>query len=249
MMAPSDLRAAPADRNLGRNFFVRTVDALLALLRRYALPLHWLVIAVGAMVLFAYIRLVAFTARLRTAGERQWPSVLAPSVLALWHRDAPSLLVAFAKRRPRSRSVIMIAGDPRGDCLALVCRMLGLAVVRGGGTESGWNVLVELAQELAQGACVIVTADGGGPARIAKVGAVALASAAGLPLVPLSAHCHPAIEERHKWDAARNPIPFSSVTVSIGPERSFERFADLSSIEQARHWLEETLDALASENV
>lgn len=81
MMVPSDLRAAPADRNLGRNFFVRTVDALLAVLRKYALPLHWLVIAVGAIVLFAYIRLVAFTARLRTVGERQWPSVLAPS----WH--------------------------------------------------------------------------------------------------------------------------------------------------------------------
>jgi lysophospholipid acyltransferase (LPLAT)-like uncharacterized protein len=247
MMAPSDSRAT--GRSPGRNLFVRAVDALFAALRKYALPIHWLVIGVGAIVLFVYVRLVALTARLKSAGERSWPDPPAPSVLALWHSNAPSLLVAFAKRRPRSRSVIMIARDPRGDCLALLCRMLGFAVVRAGSTYKGWNALIDLAHELAQGSCVFITADGGGPARVAKVGAVALASAAGVPLVPLAADCSPAIREPHKWDAARNPIPFGSLTVSLGPGRSFERLADVSAIEHAQQWLEETLNALATKGV
>jgi lysophospholipid acyltransferase (LPLAT)-like uncharacterized protein len=244
MMAPSDSRAA--GRSLGRNLFARAVDAMFAALRKYALPIHWLVIAVGAIVLFAYVRLVALTARIKTTGERLWPELPAPSVLALWHSNAPSLLVAFAKRRPRSRSVIMIAGDPRGDCLALLCRMLGFAVVRGSGTSGGWNALGELSHELAEGSCVFITADGGGPARVAKVGAVALASATEVPLIPLAADCSPAIQERHKWDAARNPIPFASVTVSLGPGRSFEHLTDITAIEHAQQWLEETLNALAT---
>ena len=247
MLAPSDWRAAA--RNLGRNSFVRAVDTMLGAVRRFAPPIHWLIVAVGAIVLFVYIRVVVFTAQLRTAGERLWPDVPAPCVIALWHRDAPSLLVAFGKRRPRSRSVIMIARDARGDILALLCRMLGFVVVRGGGTDGGWNVLVDLAYKLAEGACVFVTADGAGPAHVAKLGAVALASAAGVPLVPLAADCSPAIEERHKWDSARNPVPFGSVTVSLGPPRTFELFTDPLSIEQARHWLEETLNALLTKDV
>lgn len=82
-------------------------------------------------------------------------------------------------------------------------------VVRGDSPEGGWNdALLQLAHELMNGACVILTATGA--ARIAKVGAVALAFSAGVPLIPLAADCRPAIEERHKWDAARNPLPFGT---------------------------------------
>jgi lysophospholipid acyltransferase (LPLAT)-like uncharacterized protein len=243
MMGPSDRRSGVA-RNADRNLFARAVDTMLAAVRRYTPPIHWLLVAVGAVALFTYARLVSLTMRLKTPGEQLWPDVTAPCVLALWHRSAPSLLVAFARRHPRSRSVIMISRDARGDTLALLCRMLGFAVVRGG-TDGGWKALTNLSYELASGACVFITADGGGPARSAKVGAVALASAVGAPLVTLAADCSPAIQERHKWDAARNPIPFGSVWVSLGPSRTFAPFTDRPSIEQGRDWLEQTLNELA----
>lgn len=218
------------------------VDSVFGFVRAYATPLHWLVIALGATVLFIYARLVALTARLRTSGELLWPNVPAPSVLALWHQDGPSLLIAFAKRRPAARTLIMVASDPRGDCIALLCRMLGLEVVRGDSEHGGWKAINELAGELTRNACVIITADGDGPARIAKVGAVALASAASVPIVPLSADCHPAIQERHKWDTARNPLPFSLLHVWLGAPRKLEPLVDLESVEHARSWLEETLN-------
>jgi lysophospholipid acyltransferase (LPLAT)-like uncharacterized protein len=123
-----------------------------------------------------------------------------------------------------------------------LCRLVGLGVVRGDSEEGGWEALQQLATELMDGACVILTADGGGPARIAKVGAVALASSVGVPLIPLAADSQPAIEERHKWDAARNPLPFGNLLVLLGPALRLEPLVDLRSIEEARSWLEVTLN-------
>jgi lysophospholipid acyltransferase (LPLAT)-like uncharacterized protein len=230
------------DKSLGRNALTRTLDSLLAMVRKYLPPLHWVVVALIATTLFLYARLVALTSRLLTAGSGDWPDVPTPSILALWHHDAPSLLVAFTKRRPKARTVIMISRDPRGDALALLCRLSGLGVVRGDSHDGGWDALLQLAHELMSGSCVILTADGGGPARVAKAGAVALASSVGAPLIPLSADCHPAIEERHKWDAARNPLPFGNLVVLLGLTRRFEPLEEVSSIEEARSWLEAALN-------
>jgi lysophospholipid acyltransferase (LPLAT)-like uncharacterized protein len=233
---------SPNLEHSGRNALTRAVDTAFAFVREYLPPVHWLFAAMSAVILFLYAQIVAVTARLEPAGTEGWPHVPAPCVLALWHRDAPSLLVAFAKRRPHVRTVIMIARDPRGDSLAMLCRLVGLGVVRGDSEEGGWEALQQLATELMDGACVILTADGGGPARIAKVGAVALASSVGVPLIPLAADSQPAIEERHKWDAARNPLPFGNLLVLLGPALRLEPLVDLRSIEEARSWLEVTLN-------
>ena len=232
------------DKNPGRNILTRAIDSTFALLRKYLPPLHWLVVALGATVMFLYAQVVAFTARLVSTGNPPWPNIPAPCVLALWHRDAPSLLVVFAKRHPPCRTTIMVSHDPRGDSLALLCRMMGFHVVRGDSEEGGWEALLQLARELMNGGSVILTADGGGPAQKAKVGAIALASAVGVPLVPLAVDCYPAIEERHKWDAARNPVPFCSLKILLGPPRMFEPLTDHSTVEEARAWLETTLNEL-----
>ena len=232
------------DQNPGRSILTRAIDSTFALVRKYLPPLHWLGAAVTATVMFLYAQVVAVTARLGSTGSPPWPNIPTPCVLALWHRDAPSLLVIFAKRRPPCRTAIMISHDPRGDYLALLCRMIGFHIVRGDSEEGGWEALLELARELMNGASVILTADGGGPARQAKVGAIALASAVGVPLIPLGADCYPAIEEPHKWDAARNPVPFCSLKILLGPPLTLEPFEDLTSVEKARIWLEKTLNEL-----
>jgi lysophospholipid acyltransferase (LPLAT)-like uncharacterized protein len=231
--------------NTGRNSWTRTIDIIFAFIRRYAPPIHKLSVVMIAVLLYCYAWLVAFTSRLRTAGARAWPDVPAGCVLALWHRDAPSLLVAFLMRRPLAPCSIMISGDSRGDYLALLCRLVGLHVVRGSSEEHGWQALGEFAKALQHGACVIITADGGGPARVAKVGAVALASSASARLLPLIADCRPALEERHKWDRARNPLPFSSILIAVGSGCVFEPFIDAQGIEQARAWLQEELDRMS----
>ena len=240
------VRHAVSDKpNTGRNSWTRTIDFIFAFIRRYAPPIHKLSVVLTSITLYCYARLVAVTARLRSTGERAWPDVPAGCVLTLWHRDAPSLLITFLMRRPLAPCSIMISGDSRGDYLALLCRFVGLHVVRGSSEEHGWQALGELANALQKGACVIITADGGGPPRVAKVGAVALASSVSAPLLPLAVECYPAIEERHKWDRARNPLPFGSILIAVGPERVFEPFENAEEIERARAWLEEELDRIS----
>jgi lysophospholipid acyltransferase (LPLAT)-like uncharacterized protein len=147
-------------------------------------------------------------------------------------------------RGKNSRSwsdAIMVARDPRGDCIALLCKLIGLRVVRGDSEHSGWEALSVLARHVERGSCALITADGSGRARRAKVGAVAVASATGMPLV-VGADCRPAIFERHKWDSARTPLPFGRVAIAVGKTSSLQLFRDASDIEAARLWLQSALD-------
>ncbi|HEX5081306.1 MAG TPA: DUF374 domain-containing protein [Blastocatellia bacterium] len=229
-----------------RNWWTRRLDALLAATRRYAPPLHWLWVVAVALGFFIYAQLAAATVRLSVAGERRWPDVPSPCVLAMWHGCANSWLVVVARRKPRPPMAIMVARDPSGDCLALFCRLLGLRVVRGEGGERGWEALAELAREMARGCCAVITADGRGPSRVAKVGAVALASATGAPLMPVGTDCRPAIYERHKWDRVRTPLPFGRVAIALGQPRDYPALADLTPTEEARRRLQDALNEVAA---
>jgi lysophospholipid acyltransferase (LPLAT)-like uncharacterized protein len=237
----------PIKKHSGRNLWTRTLDWFFATVRHYVPPLHWLGVRIGAFIVFIYVRLVALTMRLVTTGCFRWPNIAAPCVFAMWHGDAPSFLVAFAARRPAFDLAIMISIDPRGDFLARLCLLLGFIVVRVGGAERRWQALIDLARKIEQGACAVITTDGGGPAHTVKVGALALASATHVPLVPLSANCHPAIVEPHKWDAARNPVPFAKVAVATGEPRTIEPLSSLEVIEQNIQGLQLALERLGIE--
>lgn len=234
----------PANKH--RSLWTRILDVILRTLRRYAPPIHYVGYILTAVALFVYARLIALTIRLKTAGEPRWPNVPESVVVALWHRDAPSLIAAFASKRPRQKVGIMVARDPRGDSLALLCQMLGLEVVRGDNEERGWEALEELAQFIEDGGSVLITADGMGPARVAKVGTVALASATGAPMIALGAACRPAIVQRGKWDVARNPVPFGHVSVFTGFDKSVPRIHDSDSLEKERAWLQSAIEGASS---
>jgi hypothetical protein len=84
----------------GRNCWTRGLDALLAATRRYAPPLHWLWVVVVTLGFFIYAHLVAWTTRLAVAGERRWPDVSSPCVLAMWRRMRE--LVASGRGAPQA---------------------------------------------------------------------------------------------------------------------------------------------------
>jgi lysophospholipid acyltransferase (LPLAT)-like uncharacterized protein len=225
----------------------RLLDTMAEAVRSYASPLHWVWVTVSAVVLCAYAYLVALTMRLTTTGVLKWPEVPVPCVLAVWHGCVPSLIAAVVARRPPAGCAIMIARDPRGDALALFCRLLRLRVVRGDSKEGGWVALARLVGEIERGACVLITADGIGPARIAKVGVVALSAATSAPIVTVGADCRPPIVQRRKWDAARNPLPFGRVAITLGESRRFPVFDNLEAIGRARLWLRRALNAATTE--
>jgi len=186
---------------------------------------------------------VARTSRLTTAGAQAWPDVPDRGVLAIWHDSAPSLLVALAKRKPRAEVAIMVATEPRGDSLSILCRLLGLRVIRGDWEHHGWRSVTRLANQISAGACAVITPDGGAPRRLARPGALVLAAAAGVPLIPIGADCHPALREPHKWDQPRNPLPFGHIAICIDPELKIDDFPDAAALESARLRLEQALNA------
>jgi lysophospholipid acyltransferase (LPLAT)-like uncharacterized protein len=244
-LVSTSVSQSPPEKDLGRNLWTRTLDSFFALVRNHVPPLYSIGASISAFIIFIYARLVALTIRLVTTGYFRWPNMPARCVLALWHGDAPSLFIAFAARRPSVDLSILVAPDPRGDFVALICRMLGFTVVRGGGEEGGWEGLIDLARKIELGASVIITTDGGGPAHEVKVGAIALASATRVPVVPLSADCYPAIAERRKWDAARNPVPFGKVAVAMGEPLKIEPLSEIEMIEENRQSLQLALEELS----
>jgi lysophospholipid acyltransferase (LPLAT)-like uncharacterized protein len=102
-----------------------------------------------------------------------------------------------------------------------------------------------MSDDIERGACAIITADGGGPARVAKVGAVALSSTTGAPLLAVGADCRPALGQPHKWDAARIPLPFGRVAVALCESHLSPILTDRESIEGARLLLQRALDGAA----
>jgi lysophospholipid acyltransferase (LPLAT)-like uncharacterized protein len=142
---------------------------------------------------------------------------------------------------------LMVSREPRGDCVALFCRWLGFEVVRGDAGHGGWNALIEIANDMDNGAAALIAPDGGGPRFVARVGAVALASTVRAPVIPIGADCHPALFEPHKWDVARNPLPYGRIAVACGEPLTFPSFEDAASIERACKQLQTALDRAANE--
>jgi len=232
--------SAPA---AGRNAFTRAVDAVLLWVRRHARPVHWLAASVLGSALFGYAWVVGRTARVVSLGPRTWQDVPERCVLAIWHGCAPSLMAAIAIRRPRPPLTILISTEPRGDILHVFCRLLGLRVIRGDWEHHGWHSLVRVAEAVAGGACAVITPDGGAPRGVARPGVLVLAAAANVMVVAVGAECRPGIAEPHKWDKARNPLPFGRIAIFIAEPLSVGEFADAPALEAARKQLQAILDA------
>lgn len=142
---------------------------------------------------------------------------------------------------------LMVSRDPRGDSVALFCRWLGFEIVRGDAEHGGWKALLEMANEVHNGAAALISPDGSGPPLFARVGAVALSSSAGVPLIPVGAACRPAVFERHKWDVARNPLPYGRIGIACGEPITFPPLEDAASLEKARQQLQDALDRAAEQ--
>ncbi len=237
--------SSPAFHKVGRNRLTRAIDTVLRFVRRYLPPIHWMAIRALAVLLYLYSRAVSATTKIVAVGNYQWPEIPEGSVLAVWHGSAPSVLAAFAARKPTIPVMLMVSRDPRGDCVAVLCRWLGFEIVRGDAEHGGWKALTVIANELRNGASALISPDGGGPPFVARVGAAALASSAGVPLIPIGAYCRPSIFERHKWDAARNPLPFGRIAIACGEPLRFPAFDDAGSLETARKQLQDALNRAA----
>jgi hypothetical protein len=85
-----------------------------------------------------------------------------------------------------------------------------------------------------------------GPAFDAKPGVLALASATGVPLVPIGIAAAPA-RRLGSWDRALVPLPFARVRLLYGAALEIPRSADAAALEHWRARLTEELHRLDRE--
>lgn len=190
----------------------------------------WL-IRVAAWVVGFLLRawLGTLRVRMRSADGRVHPPDPAVErlIYAFWHES----LLAPAKIRTRVQ--IMISHSADGEFIALVCRRLGISVVRGSSSRDGAQGLLDMLRE-GNGLHLALTPDGPrGPRRRVQAGVVLLASHTGLPIVPVGVGFTRAWRAR-SWDRFAVPWPFSTVVGVLGEPIHVPRDVDRSGLEQIR---------------
>jgi lysophospholipid acyltransferase (LPLAT)-like uncharacterized protein len=193
----------------------------------------------GALLL----RALGATWRVRTSGVDPFARG-GPFVPVLWHRG---FLVAVALFRGRGIAV-PVSRSRDGDLVDAVLQRLGYAPSPRGSSSRGATALLrEMIRRARAGVVVAVLPDGPrGPARVAKPGAVALAAAAGAPLVPVALEASPAWRFG-SWDAALLPLPFARVHCRYGAPLLVPKRPGPEEIEAMRREMEGALDRLGAE--
>jgi len=189
------------------------------------------------------LRILGATWRIRLIGEDAFARDQV-RLGALWHRDA--LMAAHYFRDRRVMLPVSLSRD--GELFDIALQSLGYAPsARGSSSRGASGLLRQLIRGVRRGLPVAVLPDGPrGPARRAKPGVVALASACGVPIVPIAFAGRPAFASRN-WDRTSIPLPFARVVVRFGPPLEVPRRLDDDERRRVVEELERRLDALRVE--
>jgi lysophospholipid acyltransferase (LPLAT)-like uncharacterized protein len=114
--------------------------------------------------------------------------------------------------------VVMVSASRDGDLIADTMALFGLRAARGSSTRGGRAALDAMADEIhANGCSAGIIVDGPrGPALVAKMGAITLAAATGLPVVP-GAWWPSRAFRTPSWDRTMIPLPFSRMVFAFEP--------------------------------
>jgi lysophospholipid acyltransferase (LPLAT)-like uncharacterized protein len=200
---------------------------------------RWLVAFVGVLGA-ALLRLLGATWRVRREGPDPFQSG-EPFVGAIWHGG---MLIASSVWRDRGLAVV-VSRSRDGDLISAVLRRLGFAEgPRGSSTRGSTEALRGGVRSLEQGTVVAMLVDGPiGPREAFKPGAIAMAAAAGVPLVPAGLAAHPALRFR-SWDRTILPLPFARVVCRYGPAQRLPKSPEGDELERLRERAELALHEL-----
>jgi lysophospholipid acyltransferase (LPLAT)-like uncharacterized protein len=193
-----------------------------------------------------FLSTLGATLRLKIEGAEHLEAVRDrddPFIYVLWHSRLLPLVHLH-----RNEGVMALASSHRdGEYIARVMMRRGFVMARGSSTRGGARGLRELIRGARAGRDLAVTVDGPrGPARVAKMGAVTLARATGLPLLPISAGGSHVWRAR-SWDRFEVPRPFSRVRVRYAAPIFVPREAEPEELENLRLQVEQTLNLITDE--
>jgi lysophospholipid acyltransferase (LPLAT)-like uncharacterized protein len=195
------------------------------------------------------IRLWLRTCRVRSImGSEHLKEALAkaPSLIpCYWHQHQLFCAKYLLEQRAQGLNVgWLISPSVDGELGAIMVRRLGGHVIRGSSTHTGARALRDYYQALVQqGVSPIVTPDGPrGPRFKFKPGAILLAQMSGRPMLPMAYAASRAW--LIKWDKFVIPVPFSRLSLAVGPPRYVSRVLDARGLETLQVEMESELKRL-----
>src|SRR5437870_9751607 len=195
-----------------------------------------------------YLRLVWKTTWLAIEPEGVYEKVDrdAPVIIAMWHGQ--HFLAPFI-RRAQHRAKVLVSRHRDGEINALAVEWLGIDAIRGSGNHGGGflgkggvSAFKEMLSALEAGYNVALTADIPKVARVAGLGVVKLASAAGRPIYPIAIATRRRVEPQN-WDRPAINLPFGRGGGVAAEPLRVPADADGAVLEGARRALESALNA------
>ncbi len=189
--------------------------------------------------LVGYLRLVWKTTSLAIEPEGVYEKVDrdAPVIIAMWHGQ--HFLAPFI-RRAQHRAKVLVSRHRDGEINALAVEWLGIDAIRGSGNHGGGflgkggvSAFKEMLSALEAGYNVALTADIPKVARVAGLGVVKLASAAGRPIYPIAIATRRRVELKN-WDRTAINLPFGRGGGVAGEPIRVAADADAAALETAR---------------
>ncbi|MEQ8329677.1 MAG: lysophospholipid acyltransferase family protein [Longimicrobiales bacterium] len=189
--------------------------------------------------LFSSIRVERIDAhhyeRLRAAGE--------PLIFVFWHGQ----LLPLVHAHRNEGVIVLVSQHADGEYITRVLRRNGFGAVRGSSTRGATKGLKGLIRAARSGRDLALTPDGPrGPARVMKAGALAVAQATGLPIVPLAVGSSSGWRLR-SWDGFLVPRPLSTIRIQYAPPVRVPRDADRDALEGLGVSVEATLNAMTDD--
>jgi len=151
--------------------------------------LNWLKLTLLPPIGAGAIRLLGRTMRIQTEGAAGVDELYRKGhrlIIAFWH--GRQLMMPLTYRGTGAH--ILISQHRDGELIHRIVSRFGFRSVRGSTTRGGVMALRELIRLGRSGVDLVMTPDGPkGPRHVAQIGAVQLAQATGLPIVPLTFSC------------------------------------------------------------
>ena len=132
-----------------------------------------------------------------------------PVIFVLWHGQ----LVPLVHCHRDERIVVLVSDHPDGEYITRVIERRGFGTARGSSTRGSTKGLRALIRAARAGRDLALTPDGPrGPARVFKPGALLVARATGLPLIPVAVSA-PTAWRLATWDSFMVPKPLARVEI------------------------------------
>lgn len=170
------------------------------------------------------------------------------AVVVAWHNRLMFFAVLFPAET-RRRTVAVVSASRDGQYVADFISVLGLRSLRGSSSKKGANAYRAGIKAIQGGYNVSFTPDGPrGPRYVMKTGPVALASATGTGVIPVSVNASRCWSVR-SWDGFQIPKPFSRLTLILGDMVAIPPGLDEEGLEQYRKKVEAALMAITVDPV